>query len=410
MQKKNFIKQLVLNIVIILIFSFKVYAEGASTLIKEHQDVIKKSKEIMAGIKDVTEGSYVTRMAKNILLIVDSSASQNDSYQVLDESGQSIESFASKFLLEKELIKRINRQLPENEGLISGLRQFGYGRCLNWHQTELLQEMQLHAQTDFSVAAQTLNCASGGTPVDQALYGAFNDLSVSSDNKAILLISDGNFTANRAIQAVRALKKAYGEQLCVYPIWNGNADELEGYQNLKQLTVSACCGFTIKADTLLKEGGVSAYLKRILYDFYTPVDTDCDGKVDAEDACPHTPLSAKINEVGCWRIDPIYFATDRSKIIPRHEAILHELAKVLKKNPKLSLLVKGHTDDIASYQYNVILSDHRAKSVQRYLVNHGIGRQQITTEADSFSNPIRSNDTADGRQANRRVDFYIISQ
>jgi len=408
--QKNFIKRLVLNIVIVLIFSFKVYAEGSSTLIKEHQGVIKQSKKITIGMKDVTAEGDVTRTAKNILLIVDSSASQNDDYQVQNEPTELIKSFSSKFLLEKYIISTINQQLPENEGLVSGLRRFGYGACLNWHQTELLQAMQLHAQTDLSVATQMLGCASGGTPAEQALYGASHDLNINSDNKAIIFISDGNFTTNRAVKAVRQLKKEYGEHLCVYPIWNGNPDELEGYQNLQQLTAAACCGFTIKADALLQEGRVSTYLKQILYDFHTPTDTDCDGVIDAKDICPHTPLSAKTDKLGCWSIDPIYFATDKSKIRLRHIPILRELAEILRENPKLVLLVKGNTDDVATYQYNIILSDKRAKSVRRYLVNHGVGRQQVTTEADSFSNPIRSNDTAEGRQANRRAEFYILSQ
>ncbi len=406
--QKTIIKQLVLSVVIMLVFSFKVHAEEASVLTKEHQNAIKESKKIIAHMREVTKESL--RTAKNVLFIVDSSASQNDTYQVLNESGKPTVSPSSKFLLEKKLITAMNKLLPENEGLISGVRRFGYGACLNWHQTELLQTMQLHTQADFSIATQMLDCASGGTPADQALHGAFHDLSVSSGNKAIIFISDGNFTANRAVKAIRKLKKEYGEQLCVYPVWDGNANEPEGYQNLKQLTASACCGFTIKADALLKEGEMSAYLKRILYDFSTPVDTDCDGVIDIDDICPHTPLGAKTDKLGCWSINPIYFATDKSAIRPRHEPILRELAEILRENPKLALLVKGNTDDVAPYQYNVILSDKRAKSVQRYLVNYGVDKKKIMTEADSFSNPVRSNDTEEGRQANRRVEFYVISQ
>lgn len=371
-----------------------------------------ESEEILTDVLDgeITQeamfNSESSQTAKNILLIVDRSSSQNDKYYFADEQSASTPLFTSKFLLEKELVSLINNELPE--GVLSGLRTFGYGPCLNWQQTEQLQSMQSHSQSTFELAAQKLTCAGGGTPAHLALNAAEKDLRVTDDdNKAILFLSDGNFTAETATQAVRQLKQEYGEKLCVYPIWNGNSDEVDGYQNMKKITASSCCGFTEKADNLLADGGVEGYLQRVLYDFYTPVDSDCDGLADDQDVCPHTPLTAKVDTVGCWWIAPIYFDTDKSEIISEHYAVLNELAGVLRNNPDLSVLVKGHTDTVASHDYNMVLSAKRARSVQQYLINSGLTAEQIRTEAEGYLVPVKSNETTEGRQANRRVEFYI---
>lgn len=153
-----------------------------------------------------------------------------------------------------------------------------------------------------------------------------------------------------------------------------------------------------------------------------PVDTDDDGIVDGEDACP-TVAGVK-EEKGCpkkeaiiervpvqinEKIEPVYFAIDKSYITDYSKKKLDNIVKTLNANEKYLLDVYGHTDNTASDNYNMELSKRRVDSVVEYLKNKGIDAERIhKTEAFGESKPADSNDTPQGRQNNRRVEFMIM--
>ena len=70
--------------------------------------------------------------------------------------------------------------------------------------------------------------------------------------------------------------------------------------------------------------------------------------------------------------------------------------------------VAGYTDSVGSYQYNMRLSDHRAKSVHDYLVSLGVPDGKISSRGFGPDDPVASNDTAVGRAQNRRVELHIF--
>jgi outer membrane protein OmpA-like peptidoglycan-associated protein len=80
---------------------------------------------------------------------------------------------------------------------------------------------------------------------------------------------------------------------------------------------------------------------------------------------------------------------------------------VLKEYNKTILEVAGHTDNTGSDQYNQALSERRAQSVAQYLESHGVNAQRVMTVGAGETHPIASNDTAEGRQANRRVELSL---
>jgi outer membrane protein OmpA-like peptidoglycan-associated protein len=82
----------------------------------------------------------------------------------------------------------------------------------------------------------------------------------------------------------------------------------------------------------------------------------------------------------------------------------------MKNNPGLKLEISGHTDNVGSYLANKKLSENRAKSVVDYLVKEGIDQSRLTYEGYSFTRPIAPNDTPEGRQKNRRVEFEILEK
>jgi outer membrane protein OmpA-like peptidoglycan-associated protein len=71
------------------------------------------------------------------------------------------------------------------------------------------------------------------------------------------------------------------------------------------------------------------------------------------------------------------------------------------------VLIEGHTDDVGSEESNFNLSQRRANSVKSYLMTQGIQSDRLTTSGLGEGSPVAGNDTATGRQQNRRVEVVI---
>jgi outer membrane protein OmpA-like peptidoglycan-associated protein len=88
------------------------------------------------------------------------------------------------------------------------------------------------------------------------------------------------------------------------------------------------------------------------------------------------------------------------------ETVLNQIAKVLHENPKLELIIEGHTDNVGGAQFNLELSRKRADAVKRWLVDKvGISEVRLTTVGYGLSRPIADNSTEEGRAKNRRVEL-----
>jgi outer membrane protein OmpA-like peptidoglycan-associated protein len=83
---------------------------------------------------------------------------------------------------------------------------------------------------------------------------------------------------------------------------------------------------------------------------------------------------------------------------------------VLLAYPGLTVEVEGHTDSVGNDSYNQALSDRRANSVRDYLVQQGIAANSIVSRGYGESKPLVSNDTAAGRQQNRRVELVLSGE
>ncbi len=103
----------------------------------------------------------------------------------------------------------------------------------------------------------------------------------------------------------------------------------------------------------------------------------------------------------------VHFDFDKSNIRADAVPILDEAVRILKEENIMAVISEGHTDSIGSVPYNLKLSQRRAAAVKKYLVDHGIPASHIKTEGFGKSRPVATNDTADGRQQNRRVELKI---
>lgn len=103
----------------------------------------------------------------------------------------------------------------------------------------------------------------------------------------------------------------------------------------------------------------------------------------------------------------VTFATDSSDINARFYDVLNSVAIVLKEYDKTLIDVTGHTDSTGSDQHNMELSQRRANSVSSYLIGQGLNSQRFYITGAGESQPIASNDTAQGREQNRRVEIRL---
>ena len=106
----------------------------------------------------------------------------------------------------------------------------------------------------------------------------------------------------------------------------------------------------------------------------------------------------------------MYFATNKTDILPISEPAVEELAGYLKRHPEIQITIIGHTDAIGRDKANLKLSRGRAKSVMDALIEHGIEPERLSYDGRGESEPIDTNDTEEGRQNNRRVEVKINTQ
>ena len=109
--------------------------------------------------------------------------------------------------------------------------------------------------------------------------------------------------------------------------------------------------------------------------------------------------------------EKIQFALDSAEILPASDGLLNEIAAVLKDNPQIQVIqVEGHTDITGSEDHNKKLSQRRAESVKAAMVTRGIGAKRIVSKGFGLERPIADNNTDEGREKNRRVEFNIVKQ
>jgi outer membrane protein OmpA-like peptidoglycan-associated protein len=105
--------------------------------------------------------------------------------------------------------------------------------------------------------------------------------------------------------------------------------------------------------------------------------------------------------------DNLTFQSGKDVILASSFPTLNELADYLKTIPAFSLTLEGHTDSQGDDDYNLKLSEKRAISVKKYLVNKGVEESRIKAVGYGETKPIADNATAEGRNKNRRVEFII---
>lgn len=105
----------------------------------------------------------------------------------------------------------------------------------------------------------------------------------------------------------------------------------------------------------------------------------------------------------------IFFDYGKATLRPTSFPELERLVNLLNSYPSMIIEIGGHTDNHGGLKFNTDLSESRAKSVVDYLIDKGISKLRLSYKGYAYTEPVATNDTEDGRQQNRRVEFKVIS-
>jgi len=138
-----------------------------------------------------------------------------------------------------------------------------------------------------------------------------------------------------------------------------------------------------------------------------PLDSDSDGVPDYLDQCPGTPAGLKVDANGCeieeLVLKGVNFETASATLTAESSEALDKVVAVLRLRPNAEAEIRGYTDSRGKDGYNQKLSERRAAAVVEYLTEHGIPGTHLSSKGLGKSNPVATNDTAEGRTQNRRV-------
>ncbi|MCF8142751.1 MAG: OmpA family protein [Deltaproteobacteria bacterium] len=353
-------------------------------------------------------GDYVKKV-DNFVVILDKSGSMGDLYK-----GE------KKLDTAKRLAAWMNHSIPDLK-MTGALRIFGRTALFDNELTKLYWGPAPYEKSALDAGLNKVGYSVGDSPLNQAFDATAQDFKSAQGDIAVIVFTDANkdFMLYDAVKKSAAdLKAHYGNRLCIYPVQIG--DNPDGKALLEHVAQTGQCGTYVTGDQIASPAGMADFVTRVFLKKAPPkpapvvvekvviLDSDGDGVPDNLDKCPGTPKGAKVNADGCWVIDNVLFDFDKYNIKPQFSHLLDEVAVVFQNNPGLRAQIEGHTDSIGTEAYNLKLSMRRANAVVDYLVRKGVGKNRLSAEGFGFSQPIATNETAEGRALNRRVQIVPV--
>lgn len=139
-------------------------------------------------------------------------------------------------------------------------------------------------------------------------------------------------------------------------------------------------------------------------------DNDGDGVPDYLDKCPETPLGNVVDTDGCSlalvKLKGVHFEFDSAALTSKAKSILDGALGAINANSSQNISVEGHTDSTGSDSYNLDLSQRRAQSVVNYLTSKGVSGSRLNAKGFGESAPAVANDSSASRALNRRVEIF----
>ncbi|SKA78778.1 OmpA family protein [Desulfobaculum bizertense] len=282
-----------------------------------------------------------------------------------------------KIVLAKHFLQRFNENVPDRDYEA----RFYTSSPYKW---------MLGGKYDRDIMGRTIDKLNTGYTVSNRLTALGRDMgkldSAITDMKkknAIILVSDGeNNLGMDPVEEARQLYANHPGEMCIHVV--SFADTEEGQKTLDDIAALNPCSVSVYGpDLLCNDDAMKDFVKRVFFD---------EVMVDDEEVIP-----LRIN-----------FDFDSAKIRPDMMPILDEAAELIKKHEGMAgVILEGHTCNIGTEEYNMGLSQRRADSVKKYLVDHGVDGNMLSTKAYGESMPKYDNNTKEGRRLNRRVEIVF---
>ena len=226
------------------------------------------------------------------------------------------------------------------------------------------------------------------TPLDAVLGEVQDELAGSQGRAAIVILSDGlPNSEEQSLEAARSLIASHNGDVCIHTVHTGM--DQAGQAFLKELSELTRCGSTRSGASLSTASDMQGFERDIFM-----VAAGTAPAVGAIGPCSRKLVLRGIN-----------FGFDQAQITPETSTILNAAADHLMRCGDVSIQVDGFTCSIGTPQYNESLSERRASAVRSYLIDAGVSSSRLTTKGYGESDPVASNQSADGRSQNRRVEL-----
>lgn len=274
---------------------------------------------------------------------------------------------------------------------------------------------------EFKGWVESIKAEGGGDKAENALEGlrAVTGMNFrSSANRVAVLVTDAPFhryNDRKGFGRTRYTEETIGELLKREDIrvFNIVDPSIDGYWQISDLTGGRLFDIANPfADILNDFVATMTSLYTATYKSHSYLIPD---SIEVELKIPTTGnvsrKSFSVLEVGRKLVlENINFSYNRYNIEEESEPELDYLVRLMLTRPKMHIKIEGHTDSIGDYHYNLNLSKRRAESVKAYMISKGIEPERLFTIGYGEARPTATNQTEDGRRANRRTEFVILQK